>query len=205
MLSPRLSTGHTEPAFNSKIDATKIYVPTDPSANHADPNSVGLSGQFTISGVCRNCTNWSNPPLDLTSTQAPFMFAIGPISDGTSARWSDQADAPLRRHSLHGQFSMDMTQATMPSGDGILVPAQVNSTDGASATAKVGLDRHDYGSAFHAIAMCLAVGLVIPFDSILLRLFHKTLIHYVLQGVFALLFLVGLGLGFYISTEFVRV
>ena len=160
---------------------------------------------IAISGVCYNCTNWSNPPLDLTSTAAPFLFAVGPISDGTSARWSNLPDAPLRRHTLYGQFSMDMTKATVQSGNGSLVPTMSNATNGAHETAPVGIMMHDYPSTWHALLMCLVVAIIIPFDSMLLRLFHKTLIHYILEAISMIFLIIGLGLGFYISTWFVRV
>jgi hypothetical protein len=158
-----------------------------------------------LSFVCRSCLNWSNPPLDLTSTAAPFMFAVGPISDETNARWSNYPDAPLRTHSIHGSFTMNMQVATVQSGDGITVPDLGNATVGASSTASVTFTPHDWTSAIHAVVLCLAFGLLYPLDALLLRLFRKTKLHYVFQSLIAVLFVVGIGLGFSTSMLFVRV
>src|SRR6266480_7587572 len=59
-LSPRLSTGNTEPTYDSKIDAYKV------DFNNASENYINAAdgGVMQIAFVCRNCTNWSNPPLD---------------------------------------------------------------------------------------------------------------------------------------------
>jgi len=202
MLSPRLSTGNTEPTYNSKIDAYKIDF-NNASENYIDAANGGV---MQISFVCRNCTNWSNPPLDLSDTQAPFMFAVGPISDRSGMRWFNSAAAPLRSHSIWAQFTMDMTVATVQSSDGISVPTLGMSTVGASSkVTALGGQNHDYSSAFHAVVMCLAIGVILPLDGILFKLFHKVKMHIWFEAVFMLLFLIGLGLGFYVSVLFVRV
>lgn len=201
-LSPRLSTGNTEPTFNSKIDAYKV------DFNNASENYINAAngGVMQIAFVCRNCTNWSNPPLDLGDTQAPFMFAVGPISDQTGMRWSNSPAAPLRSHSIWGQFTMDMTVATVQSPDGISVPTLGVSTVGASSeVTTLGGQSHDYSSAFHAVTMCLAIGLILPLDVVIFKLFRKVRMHICFEAVIMLLFLIGLGLGFYVSVLFVRV
>jgi hypothetical protein len=202
-LSPRLSTGNTEPTYNSNIDAYKVDLDNE-LENFIDAANGGPMG---IVFVCRNCTNWSNPPLDLSDTKAPFMFAIGPISDQTGIRWFNSPAAPLRSHSLWGQFTMDMTVATVQSPDGIGVPTLGTSTVGASSTltAPLGVESHDYGSAFHAVAMCLAIGLIMPLDVVIYKLFRRVRMHIWFEGVVMVLFLIGLGLGFYESILYVRV
>jgi hypothetical protein len=201
-LSPRLSTGHTEPEYNSNIDAYKMDI-----TNHTE-NFINAAngGVMEIAFVCKNCTNWSNPPLELTNTQAPFMWAVGPISDQTSMRWFNTPSAPLREHSMWAQFTMDMTVATVQSPNGITVPQLGNNTVGASATVtKLGIESHDYGSAFHAITMCLAIGLFLPLDTLLYKMFRKIKLHFWLEGIVLALFVAGLGLGFWISIFYVRV
>lgn len=202
-LSPRLSTGHTEPTYNSNIDAYKVDL-GNTSENYINAANGGV---MQLSFVCRNCTNWSNPPLNLNDTQAPFMFAVGPISSQTSMRWFNSPAAPLRSHSMWGQFTMDMTVATVQSSNGIWVPSLGMSTVGASSSAAtiLGVQNHDYGSAFHAITMCLAIGLVLPLDVVIFKLFRRTRMHIWFQAIVLALFVAGLGLGFYESIFFVRV
>lgn len=201
-LSPRLSTGHTEPEYHSTINAYKVD-PANATENFIDAANGGV---MQIAFVCKNCTNWSNPPLDLTNTAAPFMFAVGPISDQTGMRWFNSPSAPLRSHSIWGQFTMDMTVAMVQSPDGITVPQLGKSTGGASKTVtKLGNDPHDYGSAFHAVTMCLAIGLLMPLDAIIYKLFRRIRIHIWLQGIVLALFMIGLGLGIWVSMWFVRV
>lgn len=201
-LSPRLSTGNTEPEYNSNINAYKVDI-TNRTENFIDAANGGV---MQMAFVCRSCINWSTPPLDLTSTQAPFMLAVGHISDQTGMRWFDSPSAPLRSHSTWAQFTMDMTVATVQSADGVTVPQLRDFIVGASANAtKVHNDPYDYGSAFHAITMCLAVGLFIPFDALVLKVFRKIKFHFWMQGITLTLFVIGLGLGFWIATWYVRV
>ncbi|QDS69378.1 hypothetical protein FKW77_004452 [Venturia effusa] len=202
-VSPRMSNGHTEPEYSSKIQVEKISGTNVTASNFIDASQ---GGQMLVSFVCRNCTHWSNPPLDLTSKDAPFIFAVGPVSDGTSSRWSDSPAAPLRSHSIHAGFTMDMRIATVQSGDGITIPELANATVGASGVSDLQLKLHDWTSAIHAISMCLVFGLFYPMDALITRVFHSKAkkIHIVMQGFMFALFVVGLGLGFSISMQFVR-
>lgn len=145
-LSPRLSTGHTEPEYSSRVQVEKISGPNVTDSNFIDASS---GGQMLLSFVCRNCTRWSDPPLDLSSANAPFMFAVGPVSDGTPNRWSNSPAAPLRSHSLHAKFTVNMRSATVQSGDGITVPESANATVGASGVTEVVIISHDWSSAVH--------------------------------------------------------
>src|SRR5262249_54166112 len=80
------------------------------------------------------------------------------------------------------------------------------STIGASSKpTSLGVQSHDYGSAFHAITMCLAIGLIMPLDVVIFKLFRKVRMHICFQVLVMLFFLAGLGLGFYESVLFVRV
>jgi len=107
---------------------------------------------------------------------------------------------------MWGQFTMDMTVATVQSPDGISVPTLGTSTVGASLNlTSLGVQSHDYASAFHAVTMCLAIGLIMPLDVVIFKLFRKVRVHIFFQVLVMLLFLAGLGLGFYVSVLFVRV
>lgn len=145
-VSPRLSSGHTEPEYSSKIQVEKISGTNITSSNFIDASQ---GGRLLVSFVCRNCTKWSDPPLDLTSTDAPFMFAVGPVSDGTPNRWSNSPAAPLRSHSIHAKFTMDMSVATVQSGDGVTIPELANATVGASRVTDAQLKLHDWTSTIH--------------------------------------------------------
>lgn len=219
-VSPRLSSGHTEPEYASQIRVEKISGPNITASNFIDASQ---GGQMALSFVCRNCTRWSDPPLNLTSTDAPFIFAVGPVSAGTSNRWSNSPAAPLRSHSIHAKFTMDMRAATVESAEGITIPESANVTVGASGVTEVQLKSHDWTSAIHvsfqwnllratgfnivqAISMCLAFGLFYPLDALFTRVFHTRAakIHIAMQGFIFILFIVGIGLGFSISMQFVR-
>jgi hypothetical protein len=107
---------------------------------------------------------------------------------------------------MWGRFTIDMTVATVQSPDGISVPTLGISTVGASSTVtSLGIQSHDYVSAFHAVTMCLAIGLIMPLDVVMFKLFRRVRMHICFEAVVMLLFLAGLGLGFYASTLFVRV
>ncbi|KAE9977798.1 hypothetical protein EG328_001831 [Venturia inaequalis] len=202
-VSPRLSSGHTEPEYSSEIQVEKISGANVTASNFID---AAQGGQMLVSFVCRNCTRWSDPPLDLMSRDAPFIFAAGPVSDGTPNRWSNSPAAPLRSHSIHAKFTIDMRIATVQSGDGITIPQSANATFGASGVTDVQLKSHDWTSAIHAISMCLAFGLFYPLDALVTRVFHSKAkkIHMAMQAFIVTLFLVGISLGFSISMQFVR-
>lgn len=159
-ISPRISSGHTEPEYSSKIQVEKISGPNVTASNFIDASE---GGQMLLSFVCRNCTQWSDPPLDLTSTDAPFIFAVGPVSDGTPNRWSNSPAAPLRSHSIHAKFTMDMKVATVQSAEGITVPELANTTVGASGVTEVNLKLHDWTSAIH-VSLAFAVSELLSND-----------------------------------------
>jgi hypothetical protein len=197
-----LSTGNTEPAYNKNIDAGLVSDPNNP--NSIDVEDVS-SGEVVYSAICRNCTHWSDPPLDLTSTHAPFMFAVGPFSDDTNIRRSNSPSNPLRSHSVYATFTMDMQQATIPSAKNLQVPQLGNSTNGASPTISLTLQSHDYKSAFHAVAMCLAFVFLLQVDIVLRKCIRWIWFHLFIQGIVFVIFVVGLALGAVLSPMFIRV
>ncbi|KAF2400493.1 CBD9-like protein [Trichodelitschia bisporula] len=199
--SPRLSTGNTEPAYSSAINARLMTNTSEPGSNHVD-SLDSTAGVYSLEFICFNCTHFSNPPLDLTSAAAPFMFAVGPPSS-SSVRASNSPAAPLRSHALHGQFTFDMRAATSPNSDNVGIPALgLKASDSNPGPVKV--TRHDWIGAAHAAIMCLAFAFWLPVDAMLFRLMRRWKLHMYLQGAFALFFVVGLGLGIHLSTLFVR-
>ena len=169
-----------------------------------------------LTAICRNCTSWSKPALDLTSTAAPFMFAFGPINDQTtagwfngagsgSARWSDSLSNPLRSHTIHGQFTMNMQQATISTNPNLQLPTLGNSSAGASLVGNIKIQSFDFLSGGHAILMCLVFAFWMPLD-VLLRMFIKWVgLRIFMASISFILFVAGLVLGFVVSPQFIRV
>jgi hypothetical protein len=169
-----------------------------------------------LTAICRNCTSWSNPPLDLTSTSAPFMFAFGPINDQTtagwfngaasgSARWSNSLTNPLRSHTIYGTFTMNMQQATVQTNPALQLPALGISNNGANLTGNVNIESFDFLSGGHAILMCLVFAFIMPLEFIL-RMFIKWIgLRIFFTSISIIVFIAGLVLGFLVSPQFLRV
>ena len=200
-LSPRLSSDETEPDYSPEVNATLV---TDPNA----PNSIDTAngGQMIFSVMCRNCTGWSEPPLDLNSSTAPFMFALGPINDGSSNyRWSDSPTNPLRIHIIHGIFDMNMQLATVPLGKDLQVPSLGNETYGVTSNPKVLVESYDFVTMSHAITMALAFAVVFPLNALLWEVVRLFWIHIVIHIFVILLWIAGLLFGCWASIEYIRV
>jgi hypothetical protein len=159
---------------------------------------------FIVSGICRNCTNWSNPPLDLTSTSAPFMWAVGPPSLGNTNRWSNALNAPLRLHQMYSTFTMDMTQATVQTNPSSQLPDITNGTSGASVNPNFSVTQ-DLKSPAHGIAMVLALIFLIPLEMFLRACIKSAKFQIFMTAIISILFIAGLALGFVVSPWFVRV
>jgi len=210
IVSPRLSTGNTEPTYSPHIDMSLINDPANPNVL----NATNDQGQMLITAICRNCTSWSNPPLDLTSTAAPFMFAFGPINDMStagwfgssgSARWSNSLTNPLRSHSIYGQFTMNMQQATVATNPNSELPVLGTANNGASLVGNVKIESFDYLSGGHAATMCVVFALIMPLEFIL-RMWIKWIgVRIFMTTVSVILFIAGLALGFLVSPQFIRV
>jgi hypothetical protein len=159
---------------------------------------------FTLSAICRNCTHWSNPPLDLTSTQAPFMWAIGQGSTGFGPRWTNAVDAPLRKHFAYASFNMNMLQATVQTNPTSQLPDLGNSTDGASSNTTV-TSGHDLMSPLHAALIILGILVLIPIETVMRTCFKSIKFHACMMTFVTLFFVVGIALGFMLSPQFIRV
>ena len=83
----RLFSGHSEPSYTSDIKVDLL-------------NGSGIvDGQYKVNARCHSCNKWNGGSLDLTSTNASWIFAFGPeltIQD-------DSLTAPLRRHESYGR------------------------------------------------------------------------------------------------------
>jgi hypothetical protein len=98
-ISPRLSSGHTEPVWTSKATIEVL------------PGTGVFNGSIVANGRCVNCRSWDGGSLDVKSTLQDMIFATGPSGDINS----DSLAADTTIHNSYGTFIMNMTKAT---GDG---------------------------------------------------------------------------------------
>ncbi|KAL2146952.1 hypothetical protein VTI28DRAFT_1679 [Corynascus sepedonium] len=102
-VSPRKSTGNTEPVYSPE---TQIVI---------HDTSIDENLNMVINATCRRCLPYtkaySAPAAERT---ASMMFAVGP----DLALHSDQLDARIRRHVAYGIFEIDLDKATGPGGIG---------------------------------------------------------------------------------------
>lgn len=204
--SPRFATGHSEPSWISNDYIEKIYDDTyAPNANTVKRKGYGnMIAHF----ICRNCSSIAN--LDFTSTEQPFIWAMGPVR----TMMDDSQDAPLLRHEIYGRFTMDMTKAT--SNDTGRVPAPNLWTEDAVAAdntfgkqwASDAFDVHhdsDRAVPAHAAMMIIAFVFVFPLGAIVLRVMKSVMLHLIAQLVGCVFVVAGFGTAVWISTEYNRV
>ncbi|KAK5107969.1 hypothetical protein LTR62_000514 [Meristemomyces frigidus] len=205
--SPRMGTGHNEPELLD-VNVEKIW--TDEYAPNSNQAKAG--GIFISHAVCRGCANYSS--LSYTNKAQPFIFAMGP----EEAMTSDSLEAPLRRHSYYGKFTMDMTVATTPldfyeGADYGRVPgpnqngtdAVINDNTFVSLGTSHGFDKHKDSDPYpiaHAVIMGLAFFVVFPAGSLLLRWLHSVTVHWIIQLIGVLMIAVGFACGVAVSLEY---
>ncbi|KAK4249227.1 hypothetical protein C7999DRAFT_12877 [Corynascus novoguineensis] len=102
-VSPRKSTGNTEPVYSPE---TQLVI---------HDTSIDENLNMVINATCRRCLPYtkaySAPGAERT---ASMMFAVGP----DLALHSDELDARIRRHVAYGIFEIDLDKATGPGGIG---------------------------------------------------------------------------------------
>lgn len=151
---------------------------------------------YVLRAVCRSCRVWPNGFVDTASSAAPMIFAFGP---GT-AKQSDDANAPLRRHVRYGTFTMDMSAATskdagVPEANPQLRGAVINS---------LAKDR-DRKDVAHAVLGCIALFVLWPVNVVLAGFFRNIRIHVgVSVGILGFL-VVSFALGIATSAQYNRV
>ena len=102
------------------------------------------------------------------------------------------------------QFTMDMIKATAPSNPNDEMPELGSKTEGASAQADVTTTKNYY-NAGHAVLSILALVCLLPMDSILRMCVKSIKLHTYMVVMIGVLFVVGMGLGFKISSQYQRV
>lgn len=165
-------------------------------------SSSVTDGTLQLMAVCKNCTTWSLGSMDTTSTQQPFIFALGPTGESIS---SDSTSQSIDYHTLYNQFSLDMTQASF-SGSGT---PELNSGSGAASSNSAGGSSSSDDatssptsgiySRVHGIFMAIAFVILFPLGVLVLRLGHSVIGHGIVQATAYCFVIVGLGTGIYLS------
>jgi hypothetical protein len=199
VFSPRRGTGNYEPAYDPTIPAFLAN-------NTKIPNYINFNtgGELVLSAICRKCAGLVNPPMDLTSRNASFMWAVGPENTGNGLRQYNTINAPLRKHSMHAIFTMDMTVASVPSNPNDAFPSLGTSVNGASSYSNV-VTETDFQSPIHGVVLILAFVIVVPFDAVLRMCVRSSRLHILSMALTTILALIGFPLGFTTSAMFVRV
>ncbi|KAI1487859.1 hypothetical protein F5X96DRAFT_647977 [Biscogniauxia mediterranea] len=197
-LSPRLGHGHTEPTPVSSDSGISVQ---------ALPGTGLLNGTtYVFNGRCGNCRSWSskgnsaNTTLDVSSREAPMLYATGP----TGQIRSDSPSESVKIHWNYGTFSMDLVRATGSAG----VPAMPTTDDTALSagavlrSAEQGM--RDTAATAHAVIMVLSFVGLYPFGVLVLRLGGWVRWHAANQGLALVLVIIGSSLGFKISGTYLR-
>jgi hypothetical protein len=181
-------SGDAEPPYYPQITLTK-----DQTTSQID------SGTYLVRGTCHNCTSWPGGSLDLSSTTAPFSFAVGP---GGINLATDDLSASLKRHIGYGTFTMDMAQARGDGGAPLNPPTQ---NDGASLVGNITSDSDGLHTA-HGVVMVAAVLGAAPVDAIAATLLRKwPVLHIVTSIGYFLVVIVGMVIGIIVSKEYIIV
>lgn len=209
-ISTRLGSGHTEPVYTPDFEIINIY--NDTYAPNADTVTDRGTGTIISHAMCRNCTTWLTGSLDLHSTEQPMIFALGP----SQHFGSDSVEASIPRHSLYGQFTVDMTKATNYTGWYGRVPAPnipdfiypPNDTSfasfGTSPSFNVVTMSNPMPTA-HALLMCAAFVLIFPMGAVVMQFLRKTLWHAAIQIVGFVAVLAGFGVGINVARQYNKV
>ncbi|KAK4222235.1 hypothetical protein QBC38DRAFT_88574 [Podospora fimiseda] len=112
-VSPRRSTGHTEPIH-------------DPTVRITLNSFEDVVLEMRANGTCHSCRSllkgaWATGSSDNT---LPVIYAVGP--NKASLR-TDALDTPIRRHVGHGEFSVSVNDATGSGGIGPLDLTEIRS------------------------------------------------------------------------------
>jgi hypothetical protein len=193
-ISPRIADGHSEPSYQSDITVQQISG-QGPLANTA----TGTRGELkmTANGVCKSCLTWANGgSIDLLDKTQPFIFAVGPTFPPIT---SDSLSEGISRHEFYGQFTMDMTAATVSSGGS--VPVGPYTQKDASVATNTHYD-NDPAPHIHGLVMSIVFIILLPLGSLLLRVWRKVKGHIIAQCIALVLFCMAFAGGCVVSMEY---
>lgn len=190
-MSPRLSTGHTEPVYTPDIKVEAL-------------DGTGFfNDTYIFNGRCSNCRTWNggSRKVNVASKADNMLYATG--ESGNYLK-SDALDGPLKWHYNYGTFTMDMVLATGPGGVPVI--------DRSQNSKLIGTVQHEseQGSMdakliVHAVIMVFVFLGLYPFGIFVLRLGGWVRWHGWNQGAALILTIMGSGLGFAVSSSYNRV
>ncbi|KAF2662027.1 iron reductase domain protein [Lophiostoma macrostomum CBS 122681] len=140
--------------------------------------------------------------VDFSNTQQPFIFALGPTDRKLQ---SDKKGADLRRHSMYGKFSLDLTKATVKTANDVDQKdlAMVGMWENHNAKITDGPERDsDWSGPVHSVLMCGTFVILFPLGVIFLRIVEEVKWHAWMQGSGSVLLVAGVGVGVYASKEY---
>ncbi|KAI2627358.1 putative iron reductase domain protein [Hypomontagnella submonticulosa] len=189
-MSPRLSTGHTEPVYTPDIKVEAL-------------DGTGFfNDTYIFNGRCSNCRTWNggSRKVNVASKADNMLYATG--ESGNYLK-SDALDGPLKWHYNYGTFTMDMVLATGPGGVPVI--------DRSQNSKLIGTVQHEseQGSMdakliVHAVIMVFVFLGLYPFGIFVLRLGGWVRWHGWNQGAALILTIMGSGLGFAVSSSYNR-
>ncbi|KAK4161529.1 hypothetical protein QBC43DRAFT_323481 [Cladorrhinum sp. PSN259] len=145
-VSPRRSTGHTEPVHDPDVRIT--LNPFDETVPEMRAN-----------GTCHSCRSllggsWGTASGD---SNLPMIYAFGP---NKASLKTDALDAPLRRHVGHGEFSFSVNESTGTGGIGPLNLAEIS-----AGSPEIDM-RHTSAKASvaHGVLFAITAVALAPFD-----------------------------------------
>ncbi|KAJ5683844.1 uncharacterized protein N7477_000189 [Penicillium maclennaniae] len=188
-VSPRYSSGEQEPVYSPSLvvdilDGTGIF-----------------NNSMIVNARCSNCTSWATGSLDLQSTSQSWIFGLGPTGGEAAMLRSNSKTASIERHSKYGVFTMDMVHAKGGPGG---LPTSYTTSVGSASSEPVTNDSN-WPSIIHALCLCVALILLNPAGVILLRVIPKSVRwHWINQTFSSAIAIVGIIVGFYLSTMFTK-
>ncbi|RMZ69855.1 integral membrane [Pyrenophora seminiperda CCB06] len=95
-LSPRTTTGHNPPSFNSNSRVELL-------------EGSGISnGVMTANIKCSNCNSWNGNTMDFSSANGNWVYAF---HDSAGPKNSDDTDVQISQHSTDATFTWDFASA----------------------------------------------------------------------------------------------
>lgn len=144
------------------------------------------------------------PKLDISSAAQPFIYALGPADRKLR---SDAKGASLRRHVIHGHFTMDMTKATVDSDADIPHKELLSAkwTRNAEMDGKFLEDHGGWEGTIHAVLMSSTIVVLFPVGVIFLRILNQVKPHAWLQAIGCVFMVVGVGMGVWAGMSYNQV
>ncbi|KAK3353234.1 hypothetical protein B0T25DRAFT_206131 [Lasiosphaeria hispida] len=170
-VSPRFTTGNTEPVFSPSVKLT------------IHGTSAIRSFDMIVNATCHGCRSWATGSIDAKSTTQPMIFANGP---GIPLN-SDDPAAGIRRHIGYGRFNMDMVRATGAGGIG--TPS--NATVGAALVGDGIYHVNNKAATAHGVVFVIAALIIAPFDSLVAGALSRWPTLHAFSATFYLLFVIG--------------